>query len=940
MNAELWRRAADVFEGALERHEPDRKAYIAQACAGDDDLRREVEALLAEEGRECALDTPPGAEILSEQSTAKDFGPYRIESRLGAGGMGEVYRARDARLGRDVAIKVLPPAFADDPERLARFRREAHLLATLNHPNIGAIYGLESSRGVDALILELVEGPTLADRVAGGPMPLEDTIAIARQIADALAAAHEAGIVHRDLKPANVKVRDDGTVKVLDFGLAKITENVPARATALIESPTITTSAMTAASLILGTAAYMSPEQAKGKPADRRSDIWAFGCVLYEMLTGKRAFQGDDVSDTFAAILRAEPDWKAIGDLPPAIRRVIGRCLEKDPAKRYHSIVDVRLDLADAAVSAAIPAAPRRLTVERVMWALLVATLAGGVGYLARRPSESSSLPVRFQLAPPEGGFYGSVSGFGAGLSGATASPDGTRLAFIATNADGRGSLWIRPFDTGMARPLPDTDFALMPFWSPDGAAIAFFASGQLKIVELATGSVRVVAAATPGRGGTWGGGDVIVFSRGIPAQLVRVSAAGGEVTPIPTGMEHIQGAWPLWPHFLPDGRHFIYWTRVLPGGIGGGVMIASIEPGFTQRPLLRSDTAAAVLPAGFILFTRGDTVFRQTLDLERLEISGEPVRVNEPISVILGAGLADFSVSVSGVLVFQAGSSTMNQFAWFDRSGRQLEKVGAPGKYRAPALSPDEKRLAYEDTSTGDIWILDLERQTPSRFTSAAGVEACPVWFPNGKKLAYRTETTGVYEKDASGTSPERQLMNFFVNGPSQVTSDGKWLLYFWPPQGKQAQDIAALPLTGERTPRTLVESPFPDVEPYISPDMRWLAYTSGESGRYEVYVQPFPPTGERWQVSSAGGRQVMWRADGKELFFVADDRRFYAVDVNPSSASFDYGVPRMLFEMQANVFNVRNSYVPSADGQRFLVNTLDNAGAPLNVVLNWTPR
>ncbi len=943
MNAHRWHRAAEVFEATLDQPEGERHTYVQKACAGDSELLREVEALIDADRHSCAVDNPLSPAVIADLSSIKNVGPYRVLSLLGVGGMGEVYRARDDRLGRDVAIKLLPALFASDADRLARFKREAQVLASLNHPNIAAIYGFEAHDGVDALVLELVEGPTLADRLQRGALSFSEAVSIARQIADALAAAHEAGVVHRDLKPSNVKLREDGTVKVLDFGLAKMVERDRPGAASPMASPTITSPAMTAAGIILGTAAYMSPEQAKGKPADQRSDIWAFGCVLYEMLTARRAFAGNDVSDTLAAILKSEPDWTALGhDTPAAVRRVLRRCLEKDPGQRYHAIADARLDLVESTTAPdATAVEPWRLHRERVVWALLAATLLGGVIYLASQAPPPPAPTIRFQVAPPAQAFFGSIGGLSGGMSHGTISPDGTRLAFIATEASGRTSLWVRPLDSNAARTLADTDNATQPFWSPDGRSIGFFAAGQLKILDLATGAVRAIADAFPGRGGSWGSRNVIVFSQGNPARLARVSPDGGVVTPILTGDDK-DGLTrqPVWPRFMPDGQHFLYWARTNPDG-AGGIVVASIDAAFTPRLLVQADTAGGVMPPNVLLFARRGIMLQQRLDLNRLEVSGEAIPINEQVRLVEGNGFGDFTASAGGALVYQAGPNLANQFAWVDRAGQTLQTIGVPGQYRTSALSPDGKRLAYEDRTKGDIWVLDLERQIPSRFTSSPVNEACPVWFPDGTKIVYRSDSGGVFEKDASGTTGERRLLDVFINGPSQVTNDGKWILYFFVPPGGQSQDIAVLPTSGDRTPRTIVASPFADVEPQISPHGRWLAYASTETGRNEIYVQPFPPTGARWQISSAGGRQPQWRADGKELFFVADDRRFYSVDVGPSAETFDYGAPRFLFNMRANVFNVRNSYIPSPDGQRFLVTTLlDQTGEPLNVILNWKPR
>jgi serine/threonine protein kinase len=868
------------------------------------------------------------------------LGVYEVRELIGAGGMGEVYRGHDSKLNRNVALKILPDTFAHDPDRLGRFRREAQVLASLNHPHIGSIFGFEESDGIHALVLEFVEGPTLADRIADGRLSLDEAIPIARQITEALAAAHSQGIVHRDLKPANIKCRSDGAVKVLDFGLAKAVIGDTASASVTL-SPTMTSPALTQMGIILGTAAYMSPEQARGKPADKRSDIWAFGAVLYEMLTGKPAFAGDDVSYVLASILKTEPDWNALpAATPSTIVRALRRCLEKDPNRRTHDISDARLDLEE--IDHSVPATlvstkPRLLTVERVAWVLLAANLAGMLAYVERRTTPPPAV-VRFQIDPPEEGSFGSTSGIGRadGTSGAILSPDGTRLAFVATDKNGRSEIWLRRLDSFTSRPLSGTGDVLMPFWSPDSRSLGFFAAGKLKRIETIDGSIETITdvAGVP-RGASWGSRDVIVFSVGTPPTLARVSAGGGEVTPIV-----MRGnAFARWPSFLPDGRHFLYVGRLRSEVDMIGVLVGSIEPGFEPRSVVASDSNAAFAPPGVLLFMRGERLMQQRFDPDRLEVSGDATPVVEDVFYNPGVGRADFTVSNSGVLAFRSGSNRGNQFAWFDRAGKLLETVGPPGNYRTPDLSPDGQRLVYGDVNQRDVWIFDLVRQTSSRFTNGPGSETAPVWFPDGTKIAYRTDQRGMFEKDVTGTGAERVLLAQPVNGPDQISADGKWILYFAVTPGGN-QDVYVLPTAGERKPQLVVQTPFPDVEPQFSPDVRWLAYASSENGRNEIYVQAFPSTGRRWQISNSGGRQPLWRADGKEIFFVSDDRKFYAVDVSISanSGSFEYGVPHFLFDMRANVFNSRNSYIPSRDGKRFLVNMLLEADdAPINVVHNW---
>ena len=653
-------------------------------------------------------------------------------------------------------------------------------------------------------------------------------------------------------------------------------------------SPTITSPPATQIGVILGTAAYMSPEQARGKPADKRSDIWAFGGVLYEMLTGKLAFDGDDVSDTLANVLKREPEWGALSaETPSAVRRVLRRCLEKDPRRRIQDIADARLDLDEKEVSDAalpLPSASRLLNPERVAWALLAATLSGVLAYSLLREPPSPQV-VRFQINPPEKGFFGASSGVGraAGTSGGMLSPDGTQLVFVATDQAGKTLLWLRPFDSFTSRALVGTDDALMPFWSPDGRSIGFFAGGKLKRIDPANGSTQTIAEVpVPPRGGTWGSRDVIVFSSGTPPRLARVSSRGGAVTPVPNADG---GIFPRFPSFLPDGRHFLYTDRVRLEGGPVSLHVASIEPGFEPKRIVASDSNGVFASPGLLLFMRGITLVQQPFDLDRMEVTGEATPIVEQVFYNPGVGLADFSVSATGVLAYRSASNRSNQFAWFDRAGHLLETVGPPGNYRTHALSPDGNRLVFTDVNQGDLWIFDISRQTQSRFTANPGTETAPVWFPDGTKIAYRSDQGGVFEKDTSGTGTERLLFKESINGPSQISPDGKWLLYFAFTPGK-TQDIFVLPTSGDRKPKPIVQTPFPEVEPQLSPDVRWLAYASTETGRNEIYVQPFPSTGERWQISNSGGRQPLWRADGKELFFVSEDAKFYAVDISDKSA------------------------------------------------------
>ena len=545
----------------------------------------------------------------------------------------------------------------------------------------------------------------------------------------------------------------------------------------------MTSPALTQLGIILGTAAYMSPEQARGRPVDKRSDIWAFGAVLYEMLTGKRAFDGDDISYTLANILKSEPDWTALPkDTPPAVGRVLRRCLEKDPKRRTHDICDARLDLEEkdlAVVAMPVVARPRLLNLERVAWALLVASLAGALAYsLGRKPAAPPV--VRFRIDPPVNGYFGSSTGAGQadGTSGGSLSPDGTLFAFVATERPDRTQLWLRRLDSFTARPLPGTANALLPFWSPDSRWLGFFADGKVKRIDTVDGSIQTIADA-PGlpRGGAWGSRDVIVFGSGTPSKLARVSSRGGEVTVLDIGYGR-------WPFFLPDGRHFLY-TGLSTGSSSLGILVGSIDapsgPGIEPRSLVAAESNGAFAPPDVLLFMRGERLMQQRFDPDRLEVSGEATPVAEQVFYNPGVARGDFSVSATGVLAYQSGTYRSSQFAWFDRTGKMLETVGAPGNYRTADLSPDGQRLAYADVNLRDIWILDLSRQTASRFTSDPGTETAPVWFPDGNKIAYRSDFGGLFEKDLAGSGTGRLLLKASgVNGPDQVSSDGKWILYF----------------------------------------------------------------------------------------------------------------------------------------------------------------
>jgi len=867
------------------------------------------------------------------------FGPYEVLSALGVGGMGEVYRARDTRLGRDVAIKVLPETFTSDQDRVARFQREAKVLASLNHPNIAAIYGIEDSSVSHALVMELVEGPTLADRIAQGPIAVAEALSIARQIAEALASAHDCGIVHRDLKPANIKLRPDGTVKLLDFGIAKAVEPSSPLSPDLSQSPTITAAAMTEPGVILGTVAYMSPEQARGQRVDAQTDIWAFGCVLYEMLTGRRAFGRATRTDTIAAVIESEPEWSALPRATPvSVVRLLRRALEKNASRRLHAIADARLDLDEAREAMmAPPAIASAMRSKRSLWflatAAIIVLLLGADALRRMRGGESPSTltPTRLSIAAP-----GQVS---PQLS-AVVSPDGRRLAYVSTDASG-GRLWVRDLDALAPHVLAGTEDAAHPFWAPDGSAIAFVAAGKLKRVDADGGQVLTLADGALRSGATWSSTGVILFvmNRMGSRELATVPATGG---PVSTVLK-IENA--NWPAFLPDGRHFIFHS-VANGA--GGVYVGSLGSE-TTKLVLRGDFGAVFAAPDYLISTRGEgLVFAQHFDLTRLEVTGEPFSVAEGVWSFLGAARVSVSAA-GGVLAYINASLANSELAWFDRSGRPLGSVGEPGPFagQTPRLSPDGANVALTHGTVGGavsasigVWVTRVADGTTRRLTLEP-LAGQPIWSSDASRILFqwsRANERVVSIQDARGGNPASLvgplaglLMDWSPDGQRIVFGKGRPMdLWIQPAAGGDAVSFA--------------RSPFNKTQAQISPDGRWIVYTSLDTGHDEVYVDSFPIAGNRRQVSIGGGMQPRWRRDGSELFYLATDQTMMVVPVNSKSRYFDAGRASPLFRTRlqtigSQITGLGAYYDVTPDGQRFLINAQPaDAGPPITVVLNWT--
>jgi len=874
------------------------------------------------------------------------LGPYQITGPLGAGGMGEVYRAHDSRLGRDVAVKVLPEHLAATAELRQRFEREARAVSALNHPNICTLHDVGREGDTDYLVMELVDGETLAARLEKGPLPTDALLKTAIEVAGALDRAHRSGITHRDLKPGNIMLTKSGA-KLMDFGLARAAGPASGPAgTALSQTPTMT-HPLTAQGTIVGTFQYMAPEQLEGKEADARSDLWALGTVLYEAATGRKAFEGQSQASLIGAILHTEPSPIAtVAPMsPPALDRVVRRCLAKDPDDRWQSARDVVHELEwirDAGSQAGMPApvAARRKSRERLGWitALAAVVLAASGLVLAPRlmTHARAAKQVRFTIPPPAG--YDLTNGGSGSPAGSVISPDGRTLAFVVNDTTGTGHLWLRPLASLEAHELPGTEAASYPFWSPDNRSIGFFAGGKLKRIGADGGRPQVLCDASDGRGGAWSRDGTILFAPFAQGALFRVPASGGDLTQVTHLDSTHQEIGHRWPRFLPDGRHFTYLS--LPAREGQFDNFIGSLAGEKPRLVARSDKAAIYAPPGYLFLVRNETLLAQRFDARSGASQGDPVSFGELPDAGGNLGEPSASVSDDGTLVYQTIVPVNVRLVWLDRAGKTVATVPMPpGPYFGVTLSPDHRRaiLTRSDPQTAqDLWLVELDRGTTTRFTFEPGNEFFCAWSPDGSQLIFSSNRSGpydLYRRPVTGSGQEELLYHSdqLKKWPTTWSPDGQAVV-FMGSNTKTGDDLWILPLSGDRKPRVYLQTPFNENDPAISPDGRWLAYTSNESGRNEVYVQPFPEPGAKFQVSTGGGDLAAWGPLGRELAFVTSDNRAMISEIT-TSPTFQATTPHELFRYPRGVAGTAFT----GDRVLCLVPVGDQPPATHTVVLNW---
>jgi serine/threonine protein kinase/Tol biopolymer transport system component len=919
-SAARWRALEELFLSALECDPPARPAFLREAC-DDSGLRREVQSMLdAQSAGEELFERPAMQYVMRPIEAGALIGPYIIEGRIGSGGMGEVYRATDTRLRRPAAVKTLPAVYAQDPGWLSRFQAEARVLASLNHPGIAAIYALEDS-SIPALAMELVEGPTLADRIARGPVPLVEALEIARQIAEGLEYAHEKGVIHCDLKPANIKLAPDGSVKILDFGLAKAAGEIAGGSAGR-------------AGEIFGTPNYMAPEQAQGFAFDRRADIWSFGAVLFEMLTARRLFPQNGAA-ALALVAAAEPAWCDLPSAtPPGIRRLLERCLTRDPKQRLRDIGEARIAIDGARAEREDWAGPR-INRWRFAAAVLAVALAGFLSVWGwRQATRAAPLPslgaVHLRIPfPEESGPWPDPS-----APNAVPSPDGKRLAFIATR-QGHNALWLRPLDSAVSQRVENTEDAFLPFWSPDGKSLGFFANGQLRRIPAAGGAPQTLCAANGYGGAAWSEAGVILFPDG--EHLMRVPENGGDAVPETRAQSGEREL--LWPQFLPDGKHYLY---LASNGSSQGTIFVQ-ELGSSARTPVLETPWRAIYASGRLLFARRRMLLAQPFDLKTFRLYGDAAPLAPHINTESGGRNTAASASTNGVLAYRDDEAPP-RLTWHDRTGRIVGTVGFPGEFSGPAISPDGSWLAVAvrlpATEKRDIVLFDLLREGSLRMTTDPADDMNPTWSPDGRRIAFTSDRRGrreTFVRSPFGTSAE-ELISSDPGGGENIDD--------WSPDGRA---IALETFPGKQHISMLsVETA--RIEPYtsegehrarFSPDGEWVAYQSGESGRKEVFVQPYPATGAKWQISTGGGFQPQWRGDGKELFYCYESHptRIMAVDIATRNGELHAGTPHVLFSARM-ILDGRNGWTVTRDGKRFLVVLQQKdaaASGSIPVLFNW---
>ncbi len=876
------------------------------------------------------------------------LGPYEILSAAGAGGMGEVYRARDTRLERIVAVKILPAHLSDQPAARERFDREARAISSLNHPNICHLYDVGSQNGIDYLVMEFLEGESLADRLRRGPLTQDQVLRLGIEICEGLERAHRAGVVHRDLKPGNIMLTKSG-VKLLDFGLAR---SAPAITDSQGSAQETLHKALTAEGTVVGTFQYMSPEQIEGKHVDGRSDLFSLGAVLYEMLTGRRAFEGKSQISIASAILEKEPEPISASKplTPPALDHAIRTCLAKDPDQRWQTSRDLAHALKWLAEGGLQPgtagarAGRGRATTWLMLAALVVTTAAAltlGALYLGRTAAPRERV-IHSSIRPMTDSSFIYSDGSGFALS-----PDGRSLVYVGTISGGKSALWLRPIDSMHAEPLRSTEGAAYPFWSADSRSVGYFAGAKLRRIEVAGGPPVTLCDAPDGRGGTWSRGGDILFAPTVNAAIHRVSASGGAAEPV-TQIDAARGEVShRWPSFLPDGRHFLYVAGIPLSPRENPTNAIKIgELGSSSTRVIVSTHAGAQYASGYLLFMRWNTLMAQPFDPGRGELGGEPVPIADPVheATLYSKGL--FSASEDGLLAYLEGSELADrQLLWLDRSGRHVASLGDRNAYASPRISRDGKKVAFYLDATGhDIWTHDIARGTSTPQTFGSGAASTqrnifPVWSPDGTRVAYASYRNGkqyLYQKPADGSSGEELVLDGAdrYRFPTDWSPDGKLIAYQEATQDGWA--IWMLPLEGARQPWRFTTSPFSEREPAFSPDGRWLAYSSNESGEYRIYIVPFPGPGGRWQVSPGGGIVARWRRDGREIYYMTPDNRVFSADVSARGSSLEVSAVRPLFETRA--YGVFGRFDVSADGQRFIV--AHEAGEPttsITLVSGW---